>query len=111
LKNKKQIFEIEKKIIQEIEFTKKSIIELKALTSPIAPDTAIGRISRMDAINNKTINEAALQKAERKLKSLEIALRNIFDKDFGLCSRCKNEIPIGRILLIPHINFCVHCAS
>ena len=72
LNNRNQQIEIEEKIIQEIDKTKKSIIELKELTSPIAPDCAIGRISRMDAINNKTINEAALRKAENKLNSSTI---------------------------------------
>ena len=102
---------IESKIVQEIEITKESIIELRELTAPIEPDCAIGRVSRMDAINNKTINEDALRKAENKLKGLEIALRNIDDANFGKCARCNNEIPLGRILLMPHSRFCVHCAS
>jgi len=108
---KEQKIEIENKIIQEIESTKKLILELKELTSPIAPDCAIGRISRMDAINNKTINEAALRKAESKLKGLEIAFRNRNDNNFGKCNRCKKEIPLGRILLVPHSQFCVYCAK
>ncbi len=49
--NKEQKIEIENKILQEIEKTKKTITELKELTKPIAPDCAIGRVSRMDAIN------------------------------------------------------------
>ncbi len=102
---------IEKKIVHEIETTKETIIVLKELTAPIAPDCAIGRVSRMDAINNKSINEDALRKAENKLKGLQIALQNIDDADFGRCARCNNEIPLGRILLMPHSRFCVHCAS
>ncbi|MCK5638998.1 MAG: TraR/DksA C4-type zinc finger protein [Flavobacteriaceae bacterium] len=105
------IKEIEERILQEIESTKKAIIELKELTKPISPDCAIGRVSRMDAINNKTINEAALRKAENKLKGLNNALLNINDADFGKCARCKNDIPLGRILLMPHSRFCVYCAS
>jgi RNA polymerase-binding transcription factor len=108
-KNQKEV--IKQKILQEIEQTKKSVTELKALTLPIAPDCAIGRVSRMDAINNKSINEAALRKAENKLKGLEIAYQNRNDNDFGKCARCSNEIPLGRILLLPHSRFCVHCAS
>lgn len=111
LKTKEEKSEIEKKILQEIEATERSIIELRDLTKPIAPDCAIGRVSRMDAINNKTINEQALRKAENKLKGLQITLQNIDSPDFGLCARCKNEIPLGRILLMPHSRFCVHCAS
>ncbi len=102
---------IKKKIKEEIGKTQKSINELKEFTAPIAPDCAIGRVSRIDAINNKSINENTLRKAEQKLKGLQIALQNIDDADFGKCARCKNDIPLGRILLVPHSRFCVHCAS
>ena len=103
--------EIKQKIIQEIEKIKVKITDLEELTKPIAPDCAIGRVSRMDAINNKSINENALRKAQNKLKGMEIALQNVDDENFGLCAKCNNQIPLGRILLMPHSRFCVHCAS
>jgi DnaK suppressor protein len=100
------------KIIKnEIEKTTQAIKNYKVLTQPIAPENAIGRVSRMDAINNKSVNEAALKKAEQKLSNLNIALANIDDQDFGICYKCKSNIPIGRILLMPHARFCVNCAS
>lgn len=103
--------EIKQKINSEISKVKLKIKELEELTKPIAPDCAIGRVSRMDAINNKSINENALRKAKNKLKGMEIALQNVDDKDFGLCAKCNNKIPLGRILLVPHSRFCVNCAS
>ena len=42
-------------IHSEIEKLKIKLSDLKEFTSPVAPDNAIGRISRMDAINNKSI--------------------------------------------------------
>jgi len=72
--------EIKQKIIQEIEKIKIKITDLEELTKPIAPDCAIGRVSRMDAINNKSINENALRKAQNKLKGMEIALQNVITK-------------------------------
>jgi len=111
MSDKKEKKVIENTILEEIKNTKIKVIQLKELTSPISPDCAIGRVSRMDAINNKTINEAALRTAENKLKGLKIALQNINDTDFGKCARCHNDIPLGRILIMPHSRFCVHCAS
>ena len=108
--NADQLNVVKAKIEEEIEKTLKSISSYKELSKPIAPENAIGRISRMDAINNKTVNEAALKIAEQKLNNLKVALSNIGDPDFGLCSRCKSQIPIGRILLMPHSRFCVNCA-
>ncbi len=106
----KDLKNIELAIHEEIAKTEITIATLKDLTKPIAPENAIGRISRMDAINNKTVNEAALKKAEEKFKNLKIALANINDTDFGMCFKCHNQIPLGRILLMPHTRHCVNCA-
>lgn len=108
---KKIIDEIKEKIITEIDKTKKSIIEYKEITKPIAPENAIGRISRMDAINNKSVAEAALRTAEEKLDKLNYMLKQVGEDDFGLCAKCKKLIPIGRILLMPQSRHCVNCAK
>lgn len=51
-----------KKIIDKrIESTIEEIEELTELVKPIPLDASISRISRMDAINNKTINESSLR--------------------------------------------------
>ena len=84
---------------------------LKELTKPIAPENAIGRVSRMDAINNKSINEAALVQSNKKLRKLEFALIKVDEEYFGLCGRCGNEIPLGRLMLMPESPFCVNCSA
>ena len=37
------------------------IDELRQIAKPIEPENSIGRISRMDAINNKSINDRMLR--------------------------------------------------
>ena len=108
---KEDLKEITSKINVEIIKLEKSIINLLELTKPISPDCAIGRVSRMDAINNKAINDNALRKAKANLSALNIALQNINDTNFGICVRCKNKIPLGRILLMPQSSYCVHCSG
>ena len=63
--------EIKQKLLIEISLTEKSIKEYIELTKPIAPDCAIGRVSRMDAINNKSVLEASLRQAEGRLRNLK----------------------------------------
>ena len=109
--NKKERESVRNQIEKEIDRTEKDIIEYKEDTKPIAPENAIGRISRMDAINNKSVMEAALRKAEEKLKSLKYLLGKVDDSDFGFCANCKNEIPLPRMLFMPQSAFCVNCAS
>lgn len=103
--------EIEKTILNEISKTERSIAEFKEITKPVAPDVAIGRVSRMDAINNKSVAEAGLRLAEQKLKNLQHVLFQLGTKDFGLCLKCKQAIPLGRILIRPQSLLCVKCAE
>lgn len=99
------------KIDEAIVDTEEEIVELKELTKPISPENAIGRVSRMDAINNKTINEAALRKAQEKLKKLKYAKQRSGEDGFGDCARCGQPIPVGRLMLMPDSNSCVRCAD
>lgn len=101
---------LRKKIESQIAELSIEIKDLKELTKPVAPENAIGRISRMDVINNRSVNLAALQKAELRFRGLEEALKNIDLEEFGICIRCKNPIPIGRLLLRPQSKSCVNCA-
>lgn len=107
----KQQNEIQELILNEIEKTERLIVEYRELTRPIAPDDAIGRITRMDAINNKSVNEASLRQTEQKLQLLNENLKKIGDDDFGLCLKCKRPIPLGRIVLMPQSRYCVNCAQ
>lgn len=108
MKHKEQI---KNRIKEEIQNTQLSIEKYRELTKPIAPENAIGRISRMDAINNRSVNQAALTNSEIKLNNLKVALTKIDDVDFGICFRCKNPIPLGRILLMPQAITCVNCSN
>lgn len=102
--------EIKSKILEEISKTEKLIQDYKEMSKPVSPENAIGRISRMDAINNKSITESALRQAEGKLSKLKVALEKVGTKDFGICVKCKQPIPLGRILLMPQSTKCVNCA-
>lgn len=99
--------QISERIVQ----LKKDIEALESLTQPIAPENSIGRVSRMDAINNKSVNDAALRQARLRLSALETALGQVGVPDFGLCARCNQPIPPARLLLVPESRFCVRCAS
>lgn len=101
---------IKEAILKEITKTEESVKDYKEMTQPIAPENAIGRVSRMDAINNKSVMEASLRKAQEKLKALNYLKEHIDDDDFGLCAKCRNSIPVGRLLLRPESRFCVNCA-
>ncbi|WP_075590378.1 TraR/DksA family transcriptional regulator [Labilibacter marinus] len=103
--------EIKELIEKQIAVVERKIDSLKDLTQAIAPDDAIGRVSRMDAINNKSVNDAALRQSETKLQKLHYALDHINEPDFGICVSCKGAIQPGRLVLMPESRKCIKCAQ
>lgn len=103
--------EIKTKILGKISEVESELITLREHSAPEALDSAIGRISRMDFINNRTINEAQIKKNEAKLKGLTNWLSKLGTADFGKCIRCGQEININRLLFMPESNHCIRCAK
>ena len=97
-------------ILTKINKLKTEIADLKLLAKPIEPENSIGRISRMDAINNKTIVDRMLRNSEAKLKKLKFNLSLLETENFGNCRVCNNEINIKRIKLMPEVSKCVKCS-
>ena len=109
--NEQERAELKQKIIEEIR-TQKHLIESFTETSkPVAPDNAIGRLTRMEAISSQGISEASLNSSKAKLVKLEAALGKINLPAFGVCVRCSRAIAQGRIILMPESTLCVSCAE
>ncbi len=103
--------ELEIKIKALIVKSELDIFDMEQNSKPISPENSIGRISRMDAINNKSVVEAALRNKRQKLGKLKVALANIDKQGFGICMQCKNPIQPARIMFMPESSRCVHCAA
>lgn len=103
--------EIRQKINAKLAEIENELVILKHHTQPEALDSAIGRISRMDYINNRAINEAQIKKNEAKLRGLHNWLGKLGTSDFGKCIRCGHEININRLLFMPESNYCIRCAK
>ncbi len=102
---------LKEKILKEIEKSEADLIEIAKMTQPVKPENSLGRISRMDAINNKSVMEAAQRSKKAKLSKLKMALQNIDNEDFGLCANCGNSIQAKRLMFLPESTKCVRCAA
>ncbi len=103
--------ELKRHISEEIENQKNLIQSLTESAKPVAPDNALGRLTRMEAINSQAVSENALNAAKAKLARLQSALEKVDQPEFGLCARCETPIPPGRILAMPENVLCVPCAE
>ena len=74
-----------KRLEELIKKQEEEITMLEDMTQPISPENSIGRVSRMDAIQNKGISEASLRNKKEKLSKLKISLSKVDSPDFGIC--------------------------
>ncbi len=99
------------KIAAESATLKGTIKSLEEASRPVSPDNAIGRLTRMEAINSKSVSEAALASAKARLAGLQAAATKIDGPDFGSCTECGEPIPVKRLLFMPEATRCVECAG
>lgn len=102
--------ELKKKIEELIIKYEHDIAETEKSTEPIKPENSLGRISRMDAINNKSVMEASLRNKISKRNKLKFALTQLDNEGFGLCKRCQKIINPKRLMFMPESTNCVKCA-
>lgn len=102
---------IKKIIIKLISELEGSNLYLDEATQPIEPSVAIGRLTRMEAIGEKSVNEARQVNVKLRLEKLKNALSRIESGTYGMCIRCKDEIPEGRLQAVPESLICVPCAE
>ncbi|MCR9138779.1 MAG: TraR/DksA C4-type zinc finger protein [Alphaproteobacteria bacterium] len=72
---------------------------------------AVGRLSRMDSMQQQAMAEAQERQRQRDLLRIEMAERRIKDGDYGYCTECDTEIPDGRLAIDPMAEKCVNCAD
>jgi DnaK suppressor protein len=102
---------IKESILKSINELEDELKMMEESAKPISPDSAYGRLSRMDAINNKTITDAALRDSKTRMDRLRFALSKIEIDEYGKCAKCGNEIALKRLISIPYANLCITCAA
>lgn len=107
----KEKVEIKNIIIDKIKELREEIESMENNSGPVAPDNAIGRLSRMEAIGSKAISDAGLSDKKVTLQRLEYALSNCDSGRYGICTKCSNEISYARLMAVPYAALCINCAQ
>jgi DnaK suppressor protein len=79
--------------------------------APVAPDKAIGRLTRQDALQQQEMSAALVRRYEQELSRVQQALRAADDGTYGFCRRCEEPIAPARLLAMPDAVLCVGCAD
>ncbi len=69
----------------------------------------MGRLSRMDALQNQHIALEQKRRMEVSLQAIEGALRRIDNGSFGYCYICEQPLSQKRLAFDPTLTRCVNC--
>ena len=83
-----------------------------AAARPIELDQpAVGRVSRIDAIQQQKMLEANRESQRIRLQLTKSALRRIDEGEFGECQQCGEDIGVDRLRARPESLYCIECQS
>lgn len=71
----------------------------------------VGRLSRMDALQNQAISQSALAKREQAIRQAKSALRRVDSGDYGFCVECEQAVDHRRLNHNPAAAMCIQCAE
>ena len=78
-------------------------------TRPVALDEPIGRLTRMDAMQQQSMSAANRRQADVRLRQVAQALALIRSGEYGLCRRCEDPIGYARLSARPESPYCIAC--
>lgn len=80
--------------------------------APVALDQqSVGRLSRMDAMQQQAMAAAQERARKRDLVRIEMAERRLADGEYGWCADCGEAIADRRLEIDPMAEKCIRCAS
>ena len=100
---RKRLEELEREIREDMDANPEDlgVVEL---------DSSIGRLSRMDALQNQQMALELKRRQENQLLRIENAFKRLAKGQYGLCGKCKKPIEEERLEVFPDTVTCVRCA-
>lgn len=88
-----------------------TIGRIDGTTAPVSPNNAIGRLTRIDAMQATSMRRAVARDHDVELQNVSRALKAIATGEYGICRRCKELIATARLRAKPEAFLCVACTS
>ena len=105
----------EKELLAQLESLRSELenrIEgLAEATKPVDLETPIGRLSRMDAMQEQQLQKATVKQYTLRLQQVNQALRISENGEYGACRKCEEPIGYARLHIRPEAPFCMACQS
>ena len=82
----------------------------KDSAAAVEPDKGLGRLSRMEAMQDQQMVLELRRRKKRQLLEVKNAISRIEQNLFGKCVFCGKKISSERLNVFPEVQSCVNCA-
>ena len=107
-----QLDEIRSELLRALAKLERSMKITNRAVRPVKLDqTSVGRLSRMDAIQNQSLTQGLQEREQAKHAEIVGALRRIEEGTYGMCTGCGGAIGFQRLLIFPETQTCSGCAG
>lgn len=101
---------LQTKLVALVTELEESLHASAAAAAPVVLDqSSVGRLSRMDAMQQQSMAKATRQKAQLRLTQCKVALSSFEREAYGLCRKCEEPIGYPRLSAKPEAPFCLAC--
>jgi DnaK suppressor protein len=90
---------------------RKQLASTREGTRPVSLDEPIGRLTRMDAMQQQGVAAANRRSLDLRLRQVLQALSLIARGEFGACRRCEDPIGHARLVARPESPYCLDCQA
>ena len=107
-----QIAELREELENELARLERTLPTSREAARPVQLDqTCVGRLSRIDAMQNQQMSADLHSRNEARHAQLLDALGRMQAGTYGTCDRCGQPIPFGRLIVFPEARHCASCGA
>jgi len=97
--------------IKRLELEELNLMSEEATHAVELDQSKVGRLSRMDAIQQQAMNVEQKRRRQRNIQLISAALIRIKNGDYGWCLACGEAINPKRLEVDPAAAYCTQCAD
>ena len=90
---------------------KSMIVTDEALRTVELDQSAVGRLSRMDSLQNQSIAKSLRGRESLRLVLIQDAIRRLDEGTYGVCTVCGAGVAFGRLFVFPESPTCAPCGT
>lgn len=107
-----QVEEIRAELTRMLARIERSLKTTRRAARPVTLDqTSVGRLSRMDAIQNQSLTQGLEERETARAAQVREALRRLDAAEYGRCAGCERPIAFERLLVFPETLRCGVCGD